>query len=117
MKRLLIALMLVGISFFPGRTNAQAPFGGLIVFTAPCTCGFTFNYHVFTPLFLGPAPITGTLAAPVTPNTFPFFVLHPGAWALGIFTPGVQACWMYAGWGCFPVPVLGVITPFTGSSP
>ena len=40
-------------------------------------------YTVFTPLFLGPVPMTGVLAVPYTPTLFPFYVLFPSAWALG----------------------------------
>ena len=115
-KTVLISLTIFAAFAFPSQSYAQVPFGGLIVYTVPCTCGFTVNYHWFAPLFI-PIPTTGPLAAPVTPNLFPFFILHPGAWALGLYTPGVQSCWMYAAVACFPLPVLGTITPFTGSSP
>lgn len=118
MKKTLFISFAFFIAFaFPSQSYAQVMFGGLDVFTIPCTCGFTFNYHWFAPLFLGPVPTTGPLAAAVTPTTFPFFVLHPGAWALGFYAPGVQSCWMYAAVACFPLPVLGTITPFTGTSP
>lgn len=99
----------------PSISHAQVPFGGLDVFEFPCTCS-PFMYTVFTPLFLGPVPMTGVLAVPYTPTLFPFYVLFPSAWALGTFTPGVQACLMYAVMGCFPLPVMGVMNPFTGTS-
>jgi hypothetical protein len=73
-------------------------------------------YTVFTPLFLGPVPTAGALAVPDTPTLFAFYYLFPSAWALGTFTPGVQACFMYVGWGCAPLPTLGVMDPFTGTS-
>lgn len=115
-KTLLISSAFLAVFTFPSQSHAQVPFGGLDVFTVPCTCGFAFNYHWFVPLFLGPAPVSGPLAAPITPNLFAFYILHPGAWALGFFVPGVQSCWMYAAVACFPLPVLGTITPYTGTS-
>lgn len=108
-----IAVVMVG---WPSSSHAQAFFGGLDVFEFPCTCS-PFMYTVFTPFFIGPVPITATLAVPDTPTMFPFFILHPGAWALGFYTPAVQACWMYAAAGCFILPTLGAMTPLTGTSP
>jgi len=102
---------------FPSPSHAQVPFGGLDVFMIPCTCGGAYAWHFFSPLFLGPAPVTGALAvSTVIPLAFPSYYLHPGAWALGQYTPGVQACWMYIGYGCAMLSELGVISPFTGTS-
>jgi hypothetical protein len=116
MKRLLLAsVIFFSIIAAPSRSSAQVLFGGLDVFEFPCTCS-PFMYTTFTPLFLGPLPIVGTLAVPDTPTLFPFYELFPSAWALGTYTPGVQACWMYAVAGCFPLPVIGVMDPFTGTS-
>lgn len=117
MKKLFFALAFASVAAFPSYTHAQVPFDGLDVFEIPCTCS-PFTYHVFAPLFVASmVPITGALAASYTPNLWMYFILHPGAFALGYFVPGAQACWMYAVAGCFPLPVLGTITPFTGSSP
>jgi hypothetical protein len=115
MKTTIFTALLFLCMLIPSRSEAQVPFGGLDVFEIPCTCS-PFTYHWFAPLWIGPVPLTGPLAAPDTPNLFPFYILHPAAWALGFMTPGVEACWMYAVAGCFPLPTLGVITPFTGSS-
>lgn len=118
----MIRNIVIGSLFFfsaialPNTSHAQVPFGGLDVMTIPCTCGFVYNWHYFAPLFLNnPVPISGPLAAPQA-IAFPFYILHPGAWALGLFTPGVQACWMYVGFGCAPLPSYGAISPLTGSS-
>ena len=116
-KNLFVSLLFFSAAVFPSATHAQTPFGGLDVFTMPCTCGFAYNYHVFAPLYLSSVPITGAFAALVTPTIYSYHVLHPGAWALGSFTPGVQACWMWAGHFCYPLPTLGTISPFTGTSP
>ncbi len=99
----------------PPLSHAQTPFGGLDVFEMPCTCS-PFMYTVFTPFYLGPIPVTGVLAVPDTPTIYPYYELFPSAWALGLFTPGGQACWMYVGWGCVPLPTAGVMDPFTGTS-
>ncbi len=103
----------------PGTTAAEAmgrPFGGLDVFEFPCTCS-PFMYTVFAPLYLSAIPMVGALATPDSPTMFPYYALFPSAWALGFFTPGVPACWMYVGWGCLPIlSTLGVMTPFTGTS-
>ncbi|MFZ2167716.1 MAG: hypothetical protein WAV50_02485 [Minisyncoccia bacterium] len=111
------SLFLFSLIILSPVSHAQVPFGGLDVMEIPCTCGFVYNWHFFAPLFLNnPVPIAGPLAAPQA-IAFPFYILHPGAWALGIYTPGVQACWMYVGWGCAPLASYGLILPLTGSSP
>lgn len=33
----------------------------------------------------------------------------PGTYALGSYTPGVQACWMYVVTGCIPLPAIGLM--------
>lgn len=117
MKKIILSIFFLFGSFaFPSATHAQMPFGGLDIFEFPCTCS-PFMYTVFTPLFLSsPIPLAGPLAVPDAPTLFPFYILFPTAWALGTFTPGAQACWMYVGVGCAPLPVLGTMLPFTGTS-
>lgn len=116
MKSFLLSLVFVSALLLPSRSLAQVPFGGLEVFTFPCTCS-PFRYVVLTPVWISPnpVPVTGAFADTYA-HTFAWYVGHPGAWDLGFFTPGVQACWMYVGVGCAPLPVLGTITPFTGTS-
>lgn len=117
MKKILFgSLLLLSAAAFPFSTRAQVPFGGLEVFMMPCTCGFVYNYHVFAPLYLGAVPTTGAFSYPMSPTAYPFYLLHPGAWALGFFAPGAQACWMWAGKFCYPLPNLGIITTITGTS-
>lgn len=116
MKKILFGLtLLFCVTIFPPQTHAQVPFGGLDVFEYPCTCS-PYMYVWFAPLFLGPEPATGALAFPDWGVAFPFYELFPSAWALGFFTPGVQACWEYAGYSCFTIPVEGVVDPLTGTS-
>lgn len=116
MRKIALISVVAFIMFaWPAYSHAQVFFGGLDVFEFPCTCS-PFMFTVFTPFFAGPVPITAALAVPDTPTTFPFYYLFPSAWALGFYTPAAEACWMYAGTGCFLLPTLGAMTPFTGTS-
>lgn len=102
---------------FPHPSHAQRAFGGLEVAMIPCTCGGVYVWHYFVPLYLGTSvPVVGALAAlSAVPLTFPNYYLHPKGWALGFYTPAVQACYMIA-YPCVLLPSLGVIMPFTGVS-
>lgn len=116
MRKILLTLI---IPFFivaiPSVSHAQVPFGGLVVAEIPCTCS-PFTWQFFAPLFLGPVPTAGPLAVPDTPFIFAYYYSLPTDWVLGFFTPGVEACWMYAVAGCFPLVVEGAVTPFAGTS-
>ena len=115
-KLILVSIILFSATILPSISYAQVPFGGFEVSVFPCTCTGQF-LHYFAPLFLGPVPTTGALTYPMGATTaFLFGMLHPGAWALGLYTPGVQSCWVWAGKFCFPLPSLSAITPFTGTS-
>ncbi|MEK7515603.1 MAG: hypothetical protein AAB555_01545 [Patescibacteria group bacterium] len=117
MKKLILgSIIFFSVTIIPSSAYAQVPFGGLEVSIFPCTCSAQF-LHYFAPLWLGPVPATGALTYPMGATTaFLFGILKPGSWALGTYTPGVQACWVWAGKFCFPIPSLGAITPFTGTS-
>lgn len=116
MKKITLSFIFFCAMTLPSSLHAQVMFGGLDVFEFPCTCS-PYTYTVFTPLFFGPVPASGALAVPDWGVSFPFYVLMPGAWALGTYTPGVEACWWYHGYECDPFPpVLGVVDPFTGTS-
>lgn len=111
-SRFVVVLVLAIALLAPSPKKAEAfglPFGGLITSMTYCTCSFNFlvalslprpGLYVYSPystlLFMDYAPL-------------------PGSWLLGRFIPGVQACWMYAGLTCFPVPNLGTIIA-TGTS-
>lgn len=103
---------------FAGSLPGSLPFGGLVSYTIPCTCPSSIGslWIWFTPLFLGShVPITGPLVyVPYVSQLYAWFMIGvPGAWHLGSYVPGVQACWMLIpppGVGCFPLPVAGVIT-------
>lgn len=117
MRNAVLVLLGALVFAFPTISYAQAPFGGLVVAEIPCTCGMAFTWQWFTPLYIsGLIPTTGALAVPVTPFMFANWYSFPGSWLLGLYTPGVQACWIYVGIACVTLPTLGVVTPFTGSS-
>ena len=118
MKKLILGTIIFFCAMaIPSVSYAQVPFGALEVNIFPCTCSGQL-LHFFAPLFLGPVPTAGALTYPWgAPTAFLFGILHPGAWALGLYIPGVQACWVWASDVCFPLASLGAISPFTGTSP
>lgn len=112
---LLIAVLFV---FMPRSAGAQVAgqFGGLASFVIPCTCSLSISIG-FTPLWLGNIPTVGLLS--YTPGAS---ILHqgyligvPGAWHLGQYAPGAQACFVVTPVGCVPIPNIGAITR-TGTS-
>ena len=117
MKKIIPVIILLFVSVAPSVSHAQAPFGGMVVGTPiPCTCTSGVLLYWFAPLFLGSLPTTGDLAG-LPAVRFPFYNLsHSGQWALGVYTPGLQTCWMWYGKFCAIFPTLGRITPFTGTS-
>lgn len=117
-KTLFVFTLLFFIVALPSRSHAvvPVPFGGLDVFEYPCTCS-PFVYIWFAPMFYGPIPATGALAFPDTGVLFPYYGIFPGMWALGLYEPGIQACWEWAGPVCIDIPEEGVITPVTGTGP
>ena len=91
------------------------PFGGTPAFTIPCTCSATF-WAFFTPLFLAAVPVVGPVTY-VPYATIPFANFTPSLPLTphnGAYLPGVQACWMYAGITCVPLPSVGAMS-FVGT--
>lgn len=119
MKNIAIGLLVLPCALvfaFPTISYAQAPFGGLVVAEIFCTCS-PFTWQWLTPLYIGGLiPITGALAVPDAPFLFANYWSYPHTWVLGLFTPGIQSCLMYSGMMCIPLPTLGTMTSFTGSS-
>jgi len=131
-----LALFLFILAAFPHVSRAQMPFGGLSVMEWPCICLPPFEpippafiMHMFAMFFNGPVPLpTATLLTAVgEPLLFsPTGVLHAGAWALGSYTPAPSVCGIiyippvppvFPGLCIvWPNPILGVITPMTGTS-
>lgn len=113
-KKLIIALFFVMFLFPSLKTSAQAtlPFGGFVTFSIPCTC--SANLWVwYTPLYLGPLPVTGAMVySPyATPFKFGYYLVGvPTMLNAGVFVPGVQACWIITPVGCVPLPSYGLMT-------
>lgn len=104
------------LSFSLQQTRANAlierQFGGKAIMTIPCTCSLP-NFAIwFTPLYLG-GPVVSAGPLVYSPSTITHEIYAPGtpmAWHLGKYLPGVQACFIYVGVACVPLPTLGLIT-------
>ena len=117
MSAVLLSLLVYAL---PQTAKAQAlgvPNGGLDVGDdyGICDCSGAV-YTWFAPLYIVSTPVTGPLAW--YPGTFAFsnYIVHPSAWELGFYTPGIQVCWTYVGEGCAVVYTMGMIDPETGTS-
>lgn len=117
---LIVSLSLIAGLTLPLRADALVPpflpFGGITTISIPCTCTFTF-WTWFTPLYLSSVPMAGPLAyVPYGTVLFGNFIppIVPVTPHLGAYIPGVQACWMYVGIACIPLPVIGMMG-FVGS--
>jgi len=114
-----VAIATVGVFSNPRKVDAVPtglPFGGLATITLPCTCSFSLAIW-FTPLWLGNAPVTGILVyQPASTFLYPGYLIGvPGAWHLGAYSPGVQACFIVTPVGCILIPSYGLIQ-YTGTS-
>jgi len=115
-KTFITLLFVLIIIVAPLRADALIPpllpFGGWPdIIPIPCTCSASL-WSWFGPLYLaGSVPLTGPLVY-VPYATLPladFLITIPATPHLGAYIPGVQACWMYAVFGCFPLPSIGVM--------
>lgn len=122
-RHFFIIISLAIILLIPSHTKAAAsllPFGGYNVYYSPCVCsGFaTVSYVWYWPL-LPWDPVTGGPLALITPPGSLWYAfadpIAPTTWSLGLFEPGVQACWQPGPDGCFLWPTLGDVI-MTGSS-
>jgi hypothetical protein len=113
-----LALILCFTGFSAKAEAALLPsFGGLETMVIPCTCTVgLLAWHFFAPLYLNTSvPIAGAMTGAWV-TTLPHYVLHPGAYALGTFTPGASVCFIGVPPYCLPLPSLGFISPLTGTS-
>lgn len=120
-KKIIAATLLIamiGIFFgFPEKSQAAIGmhFGGLDVAETYCTCSANF-WIWFAPLYFTSVPVTGALVYEPFSIGYSYYVPFPSTWVLGTFIPGVQTCWMYAGYFCFPMLNYGLINWVTGTS-
>lgn len=91
--------------------------GGLDVLAVPCTCiPAPTTWNVFVPLYVNSVvPTSGALLFVFGTEGYEYYIVHPGAWQLGIFIPGAQCLIGFPPF-CFPLPSLGAISPLSGSS-
>ncbi|MBI5134578.1 MAG: hypothetical protein HZA81_04340 [Candidatus Taylorbacteria bacterium] len=115
-----VGISIIAFFAYPLRAKAVIPpllsYGGANIFSIPCTCSFS-SWSFYAPLYLSSIPMAGPIAyVPGASWLFANFIPPFNLYAdyEGAFLPGVQACWMYAGFFCFPLPSLGV-TAFTGT--
>lgn len=108
----------VYLTAFPvalAQMDGKMPFGGMVSFMMPCTCGEPNQWLFMAPLHLGaPSPVVGPLIyAPLRTlpgiTLFDYYSVRIGGYLLGNYTPGVQSCQIYVGTGCVPLPALGEI--------
>lgn len=120
-KNLLIIILLL-TAVFVLTPNAQVhaqtlfDFGGVVSYPLTCTCPATIGniWIWFTPLDLGgPGPLTtGPLVYSLYGTVFLYSNFLPGVplyQHIGDFIPAVQACWMYAGYFCYPLIAEGLM--------
>lgn len=115
-KKISVALIFfLSIGMIPIGADALIPplrpFGGTARTVYPCTCSKA-SYLYFAPLFLSAIPVMGTMAF-FQSGTYQYANYlggSPKVQYLGAYMPGVQACWMYAGYSCYPLPTVGVMT-------
>ena len=107
-----------GLGFFATTSKAVVPlpFGGHELFWVPCTCSAAMWIYYITSMDAPGVPsvdFPGGALGYVPYETLLYSAYNvetSGVWHLGQYLPGVQSCWMYAVFGCFPLPVLGTET-------
>lgn len=91
--------------------KAGSPYGGLAIFTIPCTCSGNLWIY-FSPLYLSSSiPISGALEySPSITHLYEYYNIGtPGSWHLGDYTKS-SACYIYDGDSCFLLPSSGLMT-------
>lgn len=115
-----VGKMLVSIGIAKiAHAAVPVPFGGTVVFAAPCTCSPLAWLVVINPLPPSYATalsyILGTqmFLTNITPSIIP---PHTAQSFLGEYIVGAPSCRMVVPPGCVVVPTWGTISPFVGSS-
>lgn len=109
-----LIFVLFAVSFAAGfsvtKSQAIVPlgFGGMLLDWEICDCSYSF-WLFYAPIGV-PSPFPGGPLgySPYDTVTYSYYdMLDPGVWHLGMYLPFVQTCWVFDGFGCFPLPVLG----------
>lgn len=94
------------------------PFGGLVIFTLPCSCSANL-WVFFAPLHIVGKTIAGPLIYQPGYTTLygNFAIGVPSTWHLGSYTPlvGNGVCWQYVGTACVVMKNYGLMNK-TGTS-
>lgn len=88
------------------------PYGGVVTASFPCTC--SANWYI---LVADPRGVAHPVVVqPGYSRVLAYFnVYSPGTRLVGSYTPTTGTCWMYVGFGCSPVPTVGVLSLFPGT--
>ena len=86
--------------------------GGVIAYMNPCTCAYTSWLAAMYLYVVGkPSSMSGTYTySRLLTETHANYAVVPSSKMMGTYIPGVQACWMQAGYACFPLGNKGLIT-------
>lgn len=82
-----------------GARIAGVPFGGLVLFTIPCTCNAPPTDQL---VFVGP-PKGGAFMKVATTRVYPKYIVAPGKYVLGLASPAPGICRVFIGLTCIPV--------------
>jgi len=121
----IVFVAIVGASFGVQIKSAAAygvgfPVGGTITAMTACTCAYTSWLGALYLAILGKdVTKSGTYVySALLTELHSNYMVRPASGMLGIYVPGVQACWMQAGYICVPLPNRGLITSIgTGLTP
>ena len=95
---LLIFLLIGLIVFFATpKTSQAANFGGLVLFSLPCTCSFGLW------IIVGPPKPTSAIYSLFSSTLYKNFNPTIGHWVLGNTYTRTGVCLVYAGVSCVPV--------------
>lgn len=112
-KLITIVLLLssFALGYFAISTSAVAPlgFGGRVVFWFPCTCSYSTVIY-YKPTFPTTLKMASLAYLPEGTLVYSLYnIITYGTSHLGQYLPGVQACYIYVGYGCALVPNDGVM--------
>lgn len=108
-RNVLVSLGLIHIA----EAGNGIPFGGTLLYAIPCTCAEGVWYIFLRPL---PPSYATLLSYETGTQLFANYNTPATTELLGFYTPGVPACWFYAGVTCFAPPQEGLISPVLGSA-
>ena len=118
MRKLITPILIASLLLFFNANSVHAqtgllPSAGIVSFKYECDCPYGIWWIWFTPLYLGgPVVFSGPMDYSTFSTTlyaYPWDIGVPGKWHLDDYIPGVQACWVQAGFFCFPLIAVGLL--------